>query len=127
MQVCQEAKMTYFQTKVADSREKQKQLFMITKNIMHKLFESQLPSHTNALEFKKSFANFLTDKIQKIRESFSKHIAQNHLAITSAPAQLCNFQPVSQETVKETILETNNKCCHHHQIPTNLLKGWKDC
>ena len=123
-QACTSAKTSFFQTKIAESRNDQKALFKVANRLMHVKKETSLPSHTDPKDLAETFAEFFTEKIKVIRNTFSV-MARNTEGGQNI-SNFCDIQTVSEEDIKEIIQSSNSKSCHLDPIPTTLLKSVLD-
>jgi hypothetical protein len=66
---CSAAKKQYYMNKISEADNKQKELFSISKTLLHRRKCTQLPPHDNEQNLANQFATFFTEKIRKIRAS----------------------------------------------------------
>ena len=71
------------------------------------------------------FASFFTNKISKIRDTFSTSGSFNDTP-DSVPAAFNTFKPVTEDEVSKCINESPTKSCPLDPIPTFLLKDCLD-
>ena len=124
--ICAEAKAKYYQDKIAETAKDQKSLFKFADQLLCKQKDIRLPTHQNAEFLANMFAQFFTDKIQVIRDSFPPIVIDGEPE-TEPESTMTSFQPISSESLKKTILAGNSKSCNLDPIPTALLKDHIDC
>ena len=123
--LCAKAKADYYQGKISECAKDQKSLFKFADQLLCKDKDVSLPTHTNAEFLANSFAQFFTDKIAAIRESFPPpNINTDHP--NEPTATMDSFQPIAMEKLKKLVLSGNSKCCSLDPIPTSLLKEHLD-
>jgi exonuclease III len=123
--LCAAAKSKYYQDSISACAKDQKSLFKLVDHLLHKQKDMKLPTYTSADSLVNTFAQFFTDKIHVIRESFASPIFSpdpNHKHTTNMPS----FQPISSEKLKKIITSGNSKSCILDPIPTTLLKDHID-
>jgi hypothetical protein len=123
--LCAKAKSKYYQDRITECAKDQKALFKIVDQLLYKQKDIRLPTYTSADHLANAFAQFFTDKVQVIRESFAPPVINpdpGHEPSTTMPS----FQPISSEELKVMIKSGNTKSCGLDPIPTTLLKDHID-
>ena len=115
------AKMTHYSSLVASSSTC-KQLFHNMSPLLGKNSPVILPSIFKEDALPDTFADFFQKKILDIRKQFPS--TDQSFSTNSAPfsgTPLSHFSPVTEDFVRETILQTPPKSCEIDPIPTKLL------
>ena len=92
---------------------------------MHHTSETVLPAHSSDKSLADMFASFFSNKISKIRDTFSTSGSFND-ALDSLPPAFNAFMPVTEDEVYKCISESPTKSCSLDPIPTFLLKDCLD-
>ena len=103
-----------------DNSKNTKELFRIVNNHMGSNTDHPLPSGKTTEEIAKSFAEFFSNKITKLQQSFTGTL-QYHLEKTNTP-HFTSFKPLPHDAVKREIMGMKNKSCILEQISTSMLK-----
>ena len=104
---------------MADTKGDPKKLY----NVVHKLTGSVVenpPDHNDETELAEQFSDFFMPKINKIRDSlndFPKYTPE----LLHVP-KLSQYQALTEDEVKHTILFMTSKPCKQDAVPTKLLK-----
>lgn len=123
--MCNKAKQKYYETKIIENENDSKKLFQICNNLLHKIKDNSLPSHSSPAELANKFVQYFKDKITKIREDLKNDIApttefQSEEERTNS--NLGNFKEISEAEVSKLILSGNSKSCCLDPLPTTILK-----
>ena len=121
-----ETRQVYYNSEIKKNEKNQKELFRIVDRLLHRRGEPQLPSHDSAAELANRFATFFTEKIEDIRSDLEQK-RSTLSASEEAPdceTLLLEFEPASEEEVRQLIMQSATKSCNLDPIPTHLLK---DC
>jgi exonuclease III len=117
-------KAQYFSKIIADHSSDAKALFKVTNKLLGKDNISPLPSGYTKQQLAEVFAQFFTDKVAKIRDSFPKarpDIYDSDLTRWTG-ANLSSFKQASTDEVRRIINRSPSKSCVLDSIPTGLLK-----
>ena len=63
--MCDKAKKEYYNTKVNDAKNDQKELFKICNGLLHKTKNTSLPTHSSKKELADQIVSFFMEKIAK--------------------------------------------------------------
>ena len=92
---------------------------------MHRTSETVLPAHSSDKSLVDMFASFFSNKISKIRDTFSTSGSLNDAPDLLPPA-FNAFMSVTEDKVHQCISESPTKSCSLDPIPTFLLKDFLD-
>ena len=95
------------------------------RKVLHRTSETVLPAHSSDKSLADMFASFFSNKISKIRDTFSTSGSFND-APDSLPPAFNAFMPVTEDEVYKCISESPTKSCSLDPIPTFLLKDCLD-
>ena len=102
-----------------------KKLWQSLRKVLHRTSETVLPAHSSDKSLADMFASFFSNKISKIRDTFSTSGSFND-APDSLPPAFNGFMPVTEDEVYKCISESPTKSCSLDPIPTFLLKDCLD-
>ena len=108
----------------ANSRDPKK-LWQSLSKVLHRTSETVLPAHSSDKSLADMFASFFSNKISKIRDTFSTSGSFND-APDSVPPAFNAFITVTEDEVYKCISESPTKSCSLDPIPTFLLKDCLD-
>ena len=100
----------------ANSRDPKK-LWQSLRKVLHRTSETVLPAHSSDKSVADMFASFFSNKISKIRYTFSTSGSFTN-APDSVPPTFNAFMPVTEEEVYKCISESPTKSCSLDPIPT---------
>ena len=120
--LCATAKSNYYCNKIEENSTNQKELFKISNTLLNRNKSQPLPTHNDAKELADNFANFFSDKISQIRDSFPQLQTSPHLDDRMDTPAFSELQPTCESEVKKLILGSNSKSCSLDPIPTTILK-----
>ena len=98
-----------------------KQLFRIVNNLTGCNTHNPLPPDNTSKEIAEGFAEFFSNKITKIQQSFTGTPQYHPIEETNTP-KLTSFRPFADQEVKREIMCMKNKNCKLDQISTQTLK-----
>ena len=104
-----------------DNSKDNKQLFMIVNNFTGCNTHNPLPPGNTSKEIAEGFAEFFSNKITKIWQSFTGTPQYYPIEETNTP-KLTSFRQFTDEEVKREIMCMKNKNCKLDQISTQMLK-----
>ena len=86
-------KRHYYRLKIEECSNDQKKVFNIANELMNNTKDSTLPTSGNPQELSEKFADFFTDKIAKIKESFdNKSVSFGPSEADESPTIQYNYQ-----------------------------------
>ena len=103
-------KVNYFRNLVRENGNDSKKLWQVLRSALHSSPEAVLPSHESKKGLADRFVTFFSDKIAKIRNSFSS----SDLFTLPPPPDVLNFscfKQVSQEEIRKIIMKSPTKSC----------------
>ena len=114
--MCDKAKKEYYNTKINDAKNDQKELFKICYGLLHKTKNTSLPTYSSKKELADQIVSFFMEKIAKIRNEMSpSHPSSNAQIVDKNTGKLDSFHEVSEEQISKLILKGNSKsCCLDH-------------
>ena len=117
----QETKRRFYCEKI-DSSSSCRQLCAVSSELLGKSSTAPLPSDIPRSDLPDRFCDFFSDKIDRIRDDLdSRSCKPPTFAIFDGP-QLSQFEPVTDELIRELILKSPTKSCMPDPIPTSLAK-----
>ena len=127
---CRQAKQDYYCQKIEESGSDQRKIFQIANELMNKTKDTTLPSTSSSKELAEKFADFFTDKIAKIRDSFEQNPtcmdSMNNQDDTQHIQHLTILAPTTEDELRKIICSGNSKTCGLDPLPTQLLKSVLD-
>ena len=126
MKACvQEAKRRFY-CEMIDSSSSCRQLFAVSSELLGKSSTAPLPSEIPRSDLPDRFCDFFSDKIDRARDDLdSRSCEPPTFAIFDGP-QLSQFEPVTDELIRELILKSPTKSCMLDPIPTSFTKQCLD-
>ena len=118
-------KGSYYTNLITANSDDPKKLWQSLSKVLHHTSETVLPAHSSERSLGDTFAAFFTNKISKIRDTFSTFGSFND-APDSVPPAFNTFKPVTEDEVSKCINESSTKSCPLDPIPTFLLKDCLD-
>ena len=106
-------------TIIKETNKNSKQLFKALDSLLGKKNKNQ-PAGTTDSQLAADFADFLLNKIDRIREEFA-NITAYQTNETDTP-KLENFTPITQSQLEKTIKAMPTKSCQLNVIPMHQLK-----
>ena len=114
-------KANYFRNLVRENANDSKKLWQVLRSALHSSPEAILPSHESKKGLADRFVTFFSDKIAKIRNSFSSSDSLTLPPPPDVPNFSC-FKQVSQEEIRKIIMKSTTKSCLLDPWPTFLVK-----
>ena len=118
-------KSYYYRNLISDNAHDSKKLWHVLRSVLHSVPDKVLPSHATHIGLANRFVTFFSDKISKIRDSFT-----NTDSFTlPAPSDVPKFdllKSVSEDEVWKVITKSPTKSCLLDPWPTFLVKGCLD-
>ena len=84
--------------------------------------EEVLPEADSDRELANRFLKYFTEKIEKIRQTFPKDNPDLNLRMPAPAGKLREFEPATEEEIREIVVEYGMKCSPEDPIPASLLK-----
>ena len=103
----------------------QRKVFSVANDLMNKKKTTILPSIADSKTLSETFADFFSDKILKIRQTFDSNKSEDEYLeeeSISIPT-LALLTPTSEEELRKVISGGNSKSCHLDPLPTQLVKS----
>ena len=116
-------KSSYYTNLITANSDGPKKLWQSLRKVLHRTSETVLPAHRTGKRLADTFASFFTNKISKIRDTFSTFGSFN-AAPDLVPPAFNAFKSVTEDEVSKCINESPTKSCPLEPIPTFFLK---DC
>ena len=123
--IINKSKSDFYTNTIAENSDNPKQLWKELNNILHIKSEAVLPQCSDDKTLADSFSSFFTDKILKIRASFTNQTTYS-LSPDRPPPKLNTFVPATTDEVLEIILSSPTKSCMLDPMPTFLVKQFAD-
>ena len=118
-------KSNYYRNLISDNAHDSKKLWQVLRSVFHSVPDKVLPSHTSHIGLANRFATFFSDKISKIRDSFTNTDSFTLPAPSDVP-KFDLFKSVSEDEVQKVITKSPTKSCMLDPWPTFLLKECLD-
>ena len=99
-----------------------KKLWQVIRTVLHSDRESVLPSHQSKECLANRFVTYFSEKITKIRDSFSSTNSFSLPAPSDVPS-FDSFNEVSDEEIQKAIMKSPTKSCLLDPWPTFLVKA----
>ena len=117
-------KSNYYRNLISDNAHDSKKLWHVLRSVLHSVSDKVLPSHASHTGLA-SFVTFFSDKISKIRDSFTNTDSFTLPAPSDVP-KFDLFKPVSEDEVRKVITKSPTKSCLLDPWPTFLVKECLD-
>ena len=118
-------KCSYFTNLITANSDDPKKLWQSLSKVLHHTSDTLLSAHSSEKSLADMFASFFTNKISKIRDTFSTSGSFND-APDSVPPAFYTFKPVTEDEVSKCINESPTKSCPLDPITTFLFKDCLD-
>ena len=118
-------KATYYRALVHENGDDPKKLWQVLRSALHRIPDKVLPSNSSQKKLAEQFAAFFTNKIAKIRESFSS-FSSFSLPSPMNPPGLVKFDDASPDDIATVIKNSPTKSCLLDPWPTFLVKDCLD-
>ena len=121
-----EAKRSYHNGRISGCNSKQ--LFRIVDSLTNPNSDRVLPTSESPKHLANEFANYFDSKIQTIRGNLdaSDHSELSVTLIEDCDSHFGEFRKMSEEDVRELIMQSPVRGCSMDPIPTPLLKEYVD-
>ena len=124
-QLANKDKGSYYTNLITANNKDPTKLWQSLRKVRHCPCETVLLAHSSEKSLADTFASFFTNKISKIRDTFSTSGSFND-APDMVPAAINTVKPVTENEVSKCINESSTKSCLLDPIPTFLLKDCLD-
>ena len=127
-----DAKTSFYSARIHELNGNQKALFREMNHLLHKSTETPLPPHDSPEVLANQFAEYFSEKIEKIRLELQCCIVQPSTTSSTQSSsvrnicELSSFDNVPIKTVSDLIASAPSKTCALDPIPTRLLKQCTD-
>ena len=118
-------KSNYFRNLISDNAHDSKKLWQILHSVLHSVPDKVLPSHASHIGLDNRFVTFFSDKISKIRDSFTNTDSFTLPAPSDVP-KFALFKSVSEDEVRKVITKSPTKSCLLDPWPTFIVKECLD-
>ena len=118
-------KSNYYKSLVNEKAQDSKKLWQVLRSVLHSDRKSVLPSHQSKECLANRFVTYFSEKITKIRDSFSSTDSFSLPAPSDLPS-FDLFNEVSDEEIQKTIMKSPTKSCLLDPWPTFLVKECLD-
>ncbi|XP_072028487.1 uncharacterized protein [Amphiura filiformis] len=119
-----ESKRIYHNDRITGSNCKQ--LFRIVDSLTNPNKDRVLPTSKSPAHLANEFADYFDSKIQKIRENLNSscHTELSVTLVDDCFSCFSEFKEMTEDKVRELIMQSPVKSCSSDPIPTPLLKKW---
>ena len=124
--VCMQAKSQFLKEKIQDNHHNLQKLWRVLGDVLHRLPAKILPSINPPQLLADRFVEFFTEKIEKIRSTFSASVKLQHITPDSPPPMFPSFSTVTEEEVTKIITSSPSKSCSLDPWPTFLVLDYLD-
>ena len=115
-------KTVYYRKLISDNSHDYKNLWRELHKVLHRSRSTTLPTCESSKPLADHFATFCSDKIMKIRESFSSSDSCNMVHPPFDPPTLTVFTQVTQDEIGKIISKSPTKSCLLDSLSTFLIK-----
>ena len=124
--ICMQAKSQFLKAKIQDNNNNPQKLWHALGDVLHRLPAKILPSIKPPQLLADRFVEFFTEKIEKLRTTFSASANLQHITPDSPPAMLSTFSTVTEDQVTKVITNSPSKSCSLDPWPTFLVLDYLD-
>ena len=118
-------KSNYYRNLISDNAHDSKKLWHVLRSVLHSVPDKVLPSHASHTGLANRFVTFFSDKISKIRDSFTNTDSFTLPAPSDVP-KFDLFKSVSEDEVRKVITKSPTKSYPLDPWPTFLVKECLD-
>ena len=118
-------KSNYYRNLISDNAHDSKKLWQVLRSVLHSVPDKVLPSHASHIGLANCFVTFFSDKISKIRDSFTNTDSFTLPAPSDVP-KFDLYKSVSEDEVRKVITKSPTKSCLLDPWPTFLVKECLD-
>ena len=113
-------KFNYYRNLISDNAHDSKKRWQNLHSVLHSVLKKVLPSHASHIGLANCFVTFFSDKISKIRDSFTNTDFFTLPALLDVP-KFDLFKSVSEDEVRKVITKSPTKSCLLDPWPTFLV------
>ena len=124
--ICMQAKSQFLKVKIQDNHNNPQKLWCVLGDVLHRLPAKILPSIKPPQLLADRFVEFFTEKIEKIRSTFSASANLQHITPDSPPPVLSTFSTVTEDQVTKVTTNSPSKSCSLDPWPTFLVLDYLD-
>ena len=124
--ICMQAKSQFLKAKIQDNYHNPQKLWHVLGNVLHRLPAKILPSIKPPQLLTKRFVEFFTEKIEKIRSTFSPSVNSQHITPDSPPTMFSTFSTVTEDQVTKIITNSPSKSYSLDPWPIFLVLDYLD-
>ena len=121
--ICMQAKSQFLKAKIQNNPQK---LWRVLGDVLHRLPAKILPSIKPPQLLADRFVEFFTEKIEKIRSTFSASANLQHITPDSPPPMLSTFLTVTEDQVTKVTTNSPSKSCSLDPWATFLVLDYLD-
>ena len=121
-----QAKSQFLKAKIQDNHTNPQKLWRVLGDVLHRLPAKILPSIKPPQLLADRFVEFFTEKIEKIRSTFSASANLQHITPDSPPPMFSTFSTVTEDQVTKVITNYPSKSCSLDPWPTFLILDYLD-
>ena len=118
-------KSNYYRNLISDNAHDSKKLWQVLHSVLHSVPDKVLPSHASHIGLANRFVTFFSNKISKIRDSFTNTDSFTLPAPLDVP-KFDLFKSVSEDEVQKVITKSPTKSCLLDPWPIFLVKECLD-
>ena len=115
-------KTVYYRKLISNNSHDSKKLWRELHKVLHRSHSTTLPTCESSKSLADRFATFFSNKIMKIRESFSSSESCDMVHPPFDPPKLTVFTQVTQDEIGKIISKSPTKSCLLDPLPTFLIK-----
>ena len=124
--ICMQAKSQFLKAKIQDNHDNPQKLWRVLGDVLHRLPAKILPSIKPPQLLTDRFVELCTEKIEKIRSTFSASADLQHITPDSPPSMFSTFSTVTEDQVTKVITNSPSKSCSLDPWPTFLVLDYLD-
>ena len=121
-----QAKSQFLKAKIQDNHNNPQKLWRVLGDILHRLPAKIFPSIKPPQLLADRFVEFFTEKIEKIRSTFSASVNLQHITPDSPPPMFSSFSTVTEDQVTKIITNSPSKSCSLDPWPIFLVLDYLD-
>ena len=115
-------KTVYYRKLISDNSHDSKKLWRELHKVLHRSHSTTLPTCSGLIvSLADRFATFFSNKIMKIRETFSSSESCNMVYPPFDPPKLTDFTQVTQDEIRKIISKSPPRSCLLDPLPTFLI------
>ena len=124
--VCMQAKSQFLKEKIQDNHHNPQKLWCVLGDVLHRLPAKILSSINPPQLLADRFLEFFTEKIEKMRSTFSASVNLQHITPDSPPPMFPSFSTVTEEEITKIITSSPSKSCSLDPWPTFFVLDYLD-